>query len=153
MRKSALLASLAALGAAPTAFAGTLNVPSQYPTIQAAINAASTGDVVLVAVGTFKENIDLKGKAITIQGKDRKKTLIDGSNGGPCITMASGETAATAGEGDEPTTPGAGATLPPTPIGGVATAPTGGRVSSHSISGCQESVSSRTRYGFISWMP
>jgi len=58
-----------------------IHVPSGQPTIQAGINAASTGDIVLVAPGTYMENIDFFGKAITVQssaGPDL--TIIDGSN-------------------------------------------------------------------------
>jgi hypothetical protein len=99
MQRAPVLASVLALLAAPTAFAGTINVPADYPTIQQAINAAVNGDVVKVAAGTFFENINFKGKAITVQGVGRrpqssKWTLIDGSNGGPCVTMANGETPA-----------------------------------------------------------
>lgn len=99
MQKSCVLAIVAALVAMPAAIAGTINVPGDYPTIQQAIDAAVNGDVVKVANGTFQENIDLKGKAITLQGNGRQKSIINGKNGGPCITIASGETAATIVDG------------------------------------------------------
>ena len=44
----------------------TIHVPGDYSTIQAAINAASNGDLVLVTDGTYQENINFKGKAITV---------------------------------------------------------------------------------------
>ncbi len=47
---------LGLLGAAAnTATAATLNVPSQYATIQAAMDAAQSGDLVLVAPGTYHD--------------------------------------------------------------------------------------------------
>jgi hypothetical protein len=97
MQKVRALSVFLALAAAPTAFAGTINVPADYPTIQAAINAAVNGDLVLVAAGTYVENINFKGKAITVQGAGSRPpsnipfTVIDGSKGGPCCTMANGE--------------------------------------------------------------
>ena len=43
------------LALASVATAATLNVPSQYATIQAAVDAAQTNDVVLIAPGTFTD--------------------------------------------------------------------------------------------------
>lgn len=56
-----------------------INVPGDYPTIQAAIAAAADGDWVLVAPGTYNECIDFLGKGITVAGSGRPQaTIING---------------------------------------------------------------------------
>ncbi|MGI4829094.1 MAG: Ig-like domain repeat protein [Janthinobacterium lividum] len=57
----------------------TIRVPADQPSIQAGINAANAGDTVLVAPGTYNENIDFKGKAITVT-----------SSGGAAVTTIDG---------------------------------------------------------------
>ena len=49
------------------ASAATLNVGAgqTYTTVQSAINAVSNGDTVLIAPGTYYENIDFKGKNLS----------------------------------------------------------------------------------------
>ncbi len=46
--------------------AATVKVPSEQPTIQDGINAAENWDTVLVAPGTYRVNLDFKGKSITV---------------------------------------------------------------------------------------
>jgi len=66
--------------------AAVLSVPSPYNTIQSAIDAALNGDTVVVSPGTCHENINFKGKAITVQSTDPNDpdivaaTIINGSN-------------------------------------------------------------------------
>lgn len=43
-----------------------ITVPEDFATIQAAINASSDGDTILVAPGNYAENINFLGKAITV---------------------------------------------------------------------------------------
>jgi len=48
---------LAALALVPAAFAATRSVPSSYSTIQAAVNAAASGDTISIANGTYTEQV------------------------------------------------------------------------------------------------
>ncbi|HEV2437412.1 MAG TPA: choice-of-anchor Q domain-containing protein [Verrucomicrobiae bacterium] len=72
--------------------ANQLLVPADYPTVQAAINAANAGDTVLVSPGTYYENLDFKGKAITVASADGPQTtIIDGSHAGAVVNFSSVE--------------------------------------------------------------
>lgn len=78
-----------------SALAGKIiHVPADQPTIQAAINAASNGDTVLVAPGTYKEQINFLAKAIVVRSQGGNKvTTIDGASvAGPVVRFVSGET-------------------------------------------------------------
>lgn len=75
-----------------TCFSSVIQVPANQPTIQAGINAAKNGDIVLVAPGTYMENVNFNGKAITVASSNGAKlTIIDGNNAAPCVTFSSGE--------------------------------------------------------------
>ena len=90
---------LALVVAGSTTIASTISVPADHATIQAAIDAAVKGDVVVVATGTYKENIDFRGKAITVRSSDPASptlvtaTIINGVRKGSVVTFRSNETA------------------------------------------------------------
>ena len=82
----------------------TIRVPTDYSTIQAGIDAAQNGNIVLVDDGTYLENINFKGKAITVASRflvdslesHIENTIIDGSqpsnpDSGSVVTFNSGE--------------------------------------------------------------
>ena len=66
----------------------TIHIPADQPTIQAGIDAAAAGDTVLVAPGIYFENIDFKGKAITVLSSGgASKTTLDASLNGTVVTI------------------------------------------------------------------
>ena len=84
--------------------ARVLNVPDDFNTIQAAIDASQNGDTVLAAEGTYFENINFSGKNTVVASRyimDNDishilNTVIDGSNpsqpdSASCVRIVSGE--------------------------------------------------------------
>jgi parallel beta-helix repeat protein len=57
--------------------ASDIVVPNDYPTIQAAVDAANDGDTIYVKAGTYRENV-VVNKMISLIGEDPNTTVIDG---------------------------------------------------------------------------
>lgn len=67
------------LSALPPGVSTTLRVPADYPTIQAAVNAARPGQIILIAPGVYHEAVRVKTPGITIRGEDRNTVILDGN--------------------------------------------------------------------------
>ena len=82
--KPASLALLLVFALANETKAATIHVPADQPTIQAAIDAAAGGDTVLVAPGTYYEDINFNGKIITVTSEQgAAATVIDAGGSRP----------------------------------------------------------------------
>lgn len=64
---------------APSQASGvTRRVPADYPTIQAAVDAAGGGDLILIDRGVYKEEVEVTTPGLVIRGVDRNEVIIDG---------------------------------------------------------------------------
>lgn len=84
------------LPAAGPSVAATLKVPTNFATIQVAIDAASNGDIILIEDGTYtgtgNRNIDFMGKELTVVSKNgAEHTIIDCGNIERGFNIHSGE--------------------------------------------------------------
>jgi len=77
--------------------AAIINVPADFPTIQAAVDASVDLDEIVVAAGVYHENIIFNGKRVTVCSSDPTdpsivaSTVIDGGANGPTVTIFDGE--------------------------------------------------------------
>jgi nitrous oxidase accessory protein len=76
-----LLAATGGVFFSPSTKASTvITVPTDYPTIQEAVNAANLGDTVKVLAGTYYEHV-VVNKSISLMGENCTAVVVDGDNG------------------------------------------------------------------------
>ncbi len=97
MYKLSCCVAVAVAGLGGKAVAVIINVPGDQPTIQAAIDVAVNGDEVVVAVGTYNEQVNFLGKAITLRSSDGPEvtTITFTGQGQTLVSCISGEGPAT----------------------------------------------------------
>jgi parallel beta helix pectate lyase-like protein len=59
------------------------DVPAEYPTIQAAVNASRPGDLVRIAPGVYREEVVVPAakRDVVLRGTDRNRVVLDGGDG------------------------------------------------------------------------
>ncbi len=74
-------------------------VPSDYPAIQAAIDAVPQGafGIIAIAAGVYNESFSLSGKNVRVQGAPNNDTILDGTGLAASIVRFTGSEPATAG--------------------------------------------------------
>jgi len=58
----------------------TLRVPADHATIQAAVDAAHRGDLILIAPGEYRERVLVATAGLTIRGEQRNEVILDGGH-------------------------------------------------------------------------
>ena len=91
---------LAGVLIASSTYADTLLVPDEYPTIQAAVDAALDGDEIIVAPGEYTSTADnivrIEGKRLSIRANGTpEETVLNGEDARRCILISGGATQGT----------------------------------------------------------
>ncbi|MEE2906326.1 MAG: right-handed parallel beta-helix repeat-containing protein [Planctomycetota bacterium] len=86
-------ANITALSLLASAVLGTeYEVPGDFPSIQDAVNAASTGDTINVGPGTWPGRLDYRGKDLLIRSTAGiEDTILDANGVGTVVIFTSGE--------------------------------------------------------------
>lgn len=84
-----IAASVFILAVSLNAFATTRSVPSQYSTIQAAVNAAASGDTISIANGTYNEQVTVPGSLnhITFIGASQTGVILQSGTNTTTLTI------------------------------------------------------------------
>jgi hypothetical protein len=102
IRTASLLAGIVLLAAcasgggsagASSARPRTLTVPAEYRSIQAAVNHAHPGDLVLISAGVYHQSATVHVADLVVRGTNRNTVILDGGN-----AMANGLTMAADGD-------------------------------------------------------
>src|SRR5215467_11395386 len=86
-KTSICLGALLAVTLAATA--ATRSVPSQYSTIQGAVNAAAAGDTINIANGTYAEQVNIPSSKnnLTLNGASQTGVILTCGNGQTALTV------------------------------------------------------------------
>ncbi|MCZ6765930.1 MAG: right-handed parallel beta-helix repeat-containing protein [bacterium] len=99
MRRSVTAIAIVLLLAVSSTYSATLLVPTDYGTIQAALDAAADGDEVVVEPGTYFESVVIPPISVTLrsQSDDPANTILDGTGNAasPAMVFFEGDSAGT----------------------------------------------------------
>jgi len=74
------LLSVVSCGGSGPAVPRVIQVPAEVPSIAKAVEQAKTGDIILVAPGTYNESVKIYKPGITVRGVDRNTVILDGGH-------------------------------------------------------------------------
>ena len=73
-----MFSTLLVVGCSTSSNEATLLVPDEFPSIQAAVDSAGPGDLVLIEPGVYLESVVVETADLVIRGLDRNKVIVDG---------------------------------------------------------------------------
>jgi pectin methylesterase-like acyl-CoA thioesterase len=83
-----------ALGVATNTLAANTTVCASgcaYGSIQSAINAAVSGDIITIGSGRYVENVTIAGKNLRLIGAGNGRTVVDGNSHGSVFKLGTGQ--------------------------------------------------------------